>query len=125
MAQAPAELYADLTFGGAVAKLQYGRYPMINQAGISEDDVTSIKVAAFTRVTLFSDRNFLGESLSIFGPAEISDLRNYQGGFNDVTSSVMVDRIEPTLDMKMNCCQGQLGALCVASMPRAAKCAPR
>lgn len=106
------------------ANLDYGSYPMPNNIGIPNDSISSIKVAPFTKVTLYADYNYGGSNISIYGPKEIPDLSVYGGGFEDVTSSIIVTRMEPTIDVKMACCQGQTASYeCGEYQPGTATCA--
>lgn len=98
-------LYKDPNYGGTSVIVGVGRVADIADAtGLPRNSLSSLKVAPFTKVTLFSERNLGGNYVSIEGPAEIPDLRRYADGFNDKTESIVVEHLPPTKDAVVKCC---------------------
>lgn len=58
----PLKVYKDCEYGGSQTSLPMGRYTMadLHALGITNDDVSSLKVSAGYRVTLYEHDNFLG-----------------------------------------------------------------
>ncbi len=126
MSQYPVQLWSDSNYSGLSISLDYGVYSDISKIGFYHDIASSIKVAPFTIVDLYSD-SFSGMSISIAGPAEIPYLGTYASGqysgFNDIISSLVVTQISPTLQQQIDCCSGSTpGYKCGTYTPGNAKC---
>lgn len=102
----PLQVWQDEQYRGLSAVLGYGRYPTAQSMGIGNDTITSLRVGTFTQVTLYENDSYSGRALTIVGPKYISNLKNYTGDFNDLTSSAVVARLEPSLSEKFLCCTG-------------------
>ena len=88
---------------------KYGTYLTMSQAGIPDDAVSSIKIAPFTRVVLYTDTNLRGMKLTLDGPAIIPDLSKITdsgGNWDDRTSSFSVSAVPPTPAQISSCCLG-------------------
>lgn len=97
-------LYKGRNYSDTAVKLGPGRYEDIATAsGMPRGAVSSIKVAAFTAVTLYSERVFGGKSIRIQGPDEIPDLSRYSTGFDDKTASVIVESTATPATL-LRCC---------------------
>lgn len=82
----PVVLFADQNYEGASSRLEEGRYDL-EQLGLANDSVTSVRVAPGYKVTLYSNRGFAGTSKTI-----ITDT-SFVADFNDATSSVVVEKV--------------------------------
>lgn len=102
----PVTLYEDVGYGGISAGIGYGNYSNITSAGFPNDAVSSIKVAPFTKVVLYENTGFTGQSLTLYGPVDIPNLWEYKTRFEDIASSMQVIRMEPTPETKIACCTG-------------------
>ena len=111
MTSYPVQIWEGYNYTGSNASLNYGQYANVNLIGIPNDSLSSIKVAAFTSVTLYDNANFGGDRIVIVGPKEVPSLSNYTGGMNDRTTSIDVVFLEPSGDTKANCCTGAGGGL--------------
>jgi hypothetical protein len=78
--------------GGWEKVLTPGRYPSLEDFGIEDNHLSSLRIQPGTRVTLFSENNFTGESRTL-----TSDTGCLDGplNFNDKTSSIIVESISP------------------------------
>ena len=93
----PPTFYKHCSFGGSSITLDVGRYklPQLrdiatknNYEGDINDDISSVRVPAGYRVTLYEHDNFKGRDLTL-----TSDNSCLVGnGFNDLTSSIIVSR---------------------------------
>lgn len=118
-----ATIYADPNFTGASASLGYGKYPRINNLGINDNTISSVKVAPWTRVTLYEGYDYTGRSVVITGRKDIPQLSALPGSMNDQTSSLIVARMEPSDSVKANCCTGAVAAEdCGEYIPGSAAC---
>ncbi len=119
----PLTVYADENYNGITLGLVVGVYPSVRNIGIPNDSITSLRVAAFTKVVLYADDNFAGTSITLLGPIDIPNLKYYAGGFNDATSSISVTALPPTLDFQAGCCRGTNDAgQCGKYVPGSAAC---
>jgi len=82
-----ATFYKDCNYAGAAVSLKVGTYTLsqLNAAGILNDDISSVKVNAGYKVTLYWDDNFLGATKVL-----TSDMA-CDGTCNDKTSSIKVE----------------------------------
>jgi hypothetical protein len=102
-------LYDDENYGGTQWPLNYAYIAQLSSAGIPNDAISSIKVAPFTTVILYSDSSFGGTSKIIHGPANIPKLGDFSdsgGNWDDRTSSLKVLRTLPTPTELITCCSG-------------------
>jgi hypothetical protein len=107
------EIYKDKNYGGTSAKLGYGRIGDVGpDTGVPNDSISSVKVSPFTKVTFYSDRYFAGKSLAVTGPTAIPDLSTYSGDINNSVSSILIERVEPSITDKLLCCTGQKTSGC-------------
>jgi predicted alpha-1,6-mannanase (GH76 family) len=60
----PVSVYQDITFGGYAAGLEVGDYTtaQLQAKGVSNNDITSLKVAQGFKITVFDSDNFTGTS---------------------------------------------------------------
>ena len=120
----PLTVYADENYNGITLGLNIGQYPSVANVGIPNDSVTSLRVAAFTKVVLYENDEFTGASITLLGPIDIPNLKYYAGGFNDRVSSIQVINLPPTLDFQAKCCRGiNDAASCGKYSPGSAACA--
>lgn len=124
--QQPVVLYKDKNYSGTTVGLAAGRWENIATAtGMPRGAVSSVKVAPFYAVTLYSGTVYGGNSMRITGPAEIPDLSRYSTGFNDKTESVIVESLPPTQSQLMGCCMpasGVASGSCGPYTPDSAAC---
>jgi len=83
-----ASVYKHCNFGGYVTALKTGDYTLsqLQDLGVLNDDISSIKVSSGYQVQVFADDNFSGTSLTI--TADNACL--VSNSFNDIISSVKV-----------------------------------
>lgn len=86
LAQGVALLYEHKEFGGMVWALPPGRYAWFGEAGIANDQVSSVKVPPGYRLTMFEHKDFNGKSRVATGNISFID------GFNDMASSAKVEK---------------------------------
>lgn len=89
--QSPVTVYQDINYGGYSVDLGVGEYTLaqMEQLGIRNDDITSIKVKDGYKVTFYDDDNFGG------GTLELQKDSSWVGGdWNDRTSSIKVELLE-------------------------------
>lgn len=84
-----AVFYQHANYGGYAVSLPKGRYSLdqLREAGISNDDITSLKVVGGVSVKLYWDDHFLGDSLTL--TSDQPTLSAY--GWNDKTSSIVIE----------------------------------
>ncbi len=87
-----ATVYQHCSYGGYAVALPEGRYTLgqMQQRGIFNDNVSSVRVSPGYQVTLFRDDNFAGRSLN--KTADGSCLQ--RDGFNDQASSLIVSKAQ-------------------------------
>ncbi len=100
----PALLYNYVNYQSLPFVVEYGSYPILSDIGFPDNGLASIKVAAFTKVTLYEHHNYTGAFITYIGPAEIPDASRIW------TSSIKVEKFEPTDSIKIACCNGQQSA---------------
>lgn len=89
--------------------------------GFPNDALSSIKIAPFTKVSLYCDGAYGGCRFDYMGPMEIPDLGAV--GFNDSMSSMQVIPLPPTIDSQIACCNGTSDAYqCGKYVPGSAAC---
>jgi hypothetical protein len=111
MSSYPVVVYTDTNYSGTSAQIGYDNaFSTMQALGLPNDSISSIRVAAFTQVTLYADNNYSGSTLFISGPADIPDFQNYSGGFNDRASSIIVAKVNPSNEIKVSCCTGTRSA---------------
>lgn len=82
-----AAAYTDNDYAGASRTLMPGRYPDIRREGLPDNALSSVKVPAGWRVTLFQDFNFGGNVTTLTSDTpRFSDL-----GVNDTASGLVVE----------------------------------
>lgn len=82
-----ATFFFDANFGGRSAALGLGRHTVGALNGVGNDAVSSLRVPAGLKVTLFEHDNFAGRS-KVF----TSDSSFVGGDFNDLASSIIVEK---------------------------------
>jgi hypothetical protein len=84
----PVTVYKDCNYSGAAVSLAAGNYTLgqLNAAGILNDDISSLKVAAGYKVTLYQNDNFSGSTLTLTG----DDACLVDNSWNDLTTSLKV-----------------------------------
>ena len=123
MSTSPLTVYVDENYNGLKLDLTFGQYPSVSNIGIPNDSITSLRVAAFTRVLLYENDSFDGTMITLLGPINIPNLKYYSGGFNDTISSIQVISLPPTLDFQAGCCRGTNDASqCGKYIPGSAAC---
>lgn len=87
----PVTLYQDINYGGYKISLTAGRYTLsqLQALGMKNDDITSLKVPFGYRVTLYNDDNFGGATRVL-----TADTAWIGSDFNDVTSSIVVEKLQ-------------------------------
>jgi len=87
----PAVVYPGCGYGGKAIALKAGSYTSnaLNAAGILDNDIASIKVMDGYRVILYSENNFLGQSLTLTSDSSCLD----DAGFADLVTSLDISRI--------------------------------
>jgi hypothetical protein len=109
--QHPVTLYADKQFSGPLISLNYGNYiDLAATTGFSNNEASSIRIAPFTTVYLYDDSNFTGRVLALSGPLDIASLDAYPGGMNNKTVSIKVIERNPSLQERLDCCNGKTSA---------------
>jgi len=102
-------LYQHPNYGGIQWPLNSANISDLSTAGISDNSVSSIKIAPFTKVTMYSDKGFAGTNKVFVGPANIPDLnavKDSSGDWNDRMSSIKVSQFDPTPEELAKCCSG-------------------
>lgn len=83
-------------FSGASKSFEPGRYGR-DSLGIGNDELSSVKVPAGMKVTLYEDKNFQWSSLVLTEDANTAFLN--KNDFNNKTSSLIVEQIENVMPM--------------------------
>ncbi|RAV05054.1 hypothetical protein DQG13_04010 [Paenibacillus sp. YN15] len=86
--QQGATFYKDGSYGGYAVSLPKGKYTLaeLQEAGIRNDDITSLRIYGGATVELYWDNNFQGSKLTL--TADQTSLSPY--GWNDKTSSLRI-----------------------------------
>lgn len=79
-------LYEHKDFGGRVFALPVGRYGWIEDAGIPNDLISSVKVPSGYTLTLFEHKDFGGKARKVTGNV------SFLSDFNDMASAAKVER---------------------------------
>lgn len=81
-------VYQNISFGGYGVKLDVGSYTLaaLNARGIANDDISSIKVPAGYKITIYEHDSYGGRVWSYTG-----DIAN-MGEANDMTSSIKIEK---------------------------------
>lgn len=87
----PMALVYEGDYSGVSARLAEGRY-VGHDFGIGNDQLSSVRVPAGLRVTLYEDENFGGRSLTLTNDSGTDVLQKQ--GFNNETSSVVVEVVK-------------------------------
>jgi hypothetical protein len=84
-----ATFYKDCNYGGSAVALNAGTYTLsqMRALGILDDDISSVKVNAGYKVTLYQDDNFTGSTLTLTA----DDNCLVDNNWNDVTTSLKVE----------------------------------
>jgi hypothetical protein len=90
----PVTVYKDCNYAGYAVGLNTGTYTLaqLNALGVLNDDISSLKVSAGYKVTLYKDDNFGGATVSFTG----DDACLVDNNFNDSASSVKVEKTTTT-----------------------------
>lgn len=83
-------------FSGASKSFEPGRYSR-DSLGIGNDELSSVKVPAGMRVTLYEDKNFQWSSLVLTEDANTAFLN--KNDFNNKTSSLIIEQLENVMPM--------------------------
>lgn len=88
---ADVKLFQHCNYGGYSAVLPVGNYntQALNALGVKDNDVSSIRVPAGYKVTLFNNDNFTGNSIE----RTQDDSCFVSASFNDVASSIRVEKL--------------------------------
>jgi hypothetical protein len=90
---AKATFYVHCDYQGQSFSLGPGRHD-INQMGIPNDSLSSIKIPSGLKVTIFEHGGFQGRSLSMTADEPCLAKRNKDGlNFNDQTSGIIIERV--------------------------------
>lgn len=108
----PVVLWIDANFLNGQAVAGYGNYSSMTLLNMPNGKLSSIKIAPFTKVRLYSQQNFLGDMLELVGATMVANLTTL--GFNDKTNSLQVIYVPPTLAEQVACCRGQSTGQCGA-----------
>lgn len=92
---APPSFYSHVNYGGWQGDLKIGTYTLsqLTAAGLTDDSISSLRVPAGYKVTLYSSDNFAGTA--VVKTANDSSL--FDDGINDQTSSIKVEAYQATL----------------------------
>ncbi|MFF7209195.1 hypothetical protein ACFZAU_01500 [Streptomyces sp. NPDC008238] len=74
-------------FGGRAAELEAGTYTVLTDEQVGDDIISSVRVPAGWKVTLYTDPGLKGRSLVL-----TADLARFDGEFNDRVSSIKVEK---------------------------------
>lgn len=87
----PVALYQDINYGGYEVSLTTGSYTLsqLQALGMKNDDITSLKVPFGYRVIMYQDDNFGGSTKVL-----TEDTAWIGSDFNDVTSSIVVEKLQ-------------------------------
>ena len=83
---AQVQFYADCNYTWYEANLGVGDYSWVESYGITNDELSSVEIPAGYTVTLYSDSNYGGSSITL--TSSTSCLTGYS--FNDVVSSIKI-----------------------------------
>jgi len=85
----PVTAYKDCNYGGYAVSLGQGTYTLsqLNALGIQNDDISSLRISAGYKVTLYKHDNFGGAALTLTA----DDNCLVDNGWNDSTSSLKVE----------------------------------
>ncbi|MBJ6362756.1 hypothetical protein ACFOQM_16045 [Paenibacillus sp. GCM10012307] len=87
----PVTAYDNSPYGGASQQFDVGSYNVNDlKNGVGNDKISSLRVAPGYKVTLYKDQNFSGAS-KVF----TADAMFVGADFNDLTSSLVVEKISP------------------------------
>lgn len=83
--------YQDARYGGNAVALGEGKYDLkaMQNAGLKNDDISSVKVPFGYRVTLYADDAYRGNTKVL-----TADVDQLGADFNDVTSSIVIEKIQ-------------------------------
>jgi hypothetical protein len=94
-----ASVYQHCSYGGYSANLNEGSYTLsqLQALGVRNDDLSSLKVNAGYKVTLYEGDNFTGRSVAKTGNADclVND------SFNDITSSIVVSKVSSAWSLQV------------------------
>ncbi len=84
-------LFQHCSYGGYSASLNEGSYTLaqLNALGIANDDISSLKVQAGYKITMYNDYNFTGTSIV----KTADDTCLVDDGYNDMISSVVIAKV--------------------------------
>jgi hypothetical protein len=82
------KFYSNANYSGAVSELGPGMYN-INNMGIGNDTISSIKIPQGLRVTLYENPDFQGKTIVL--TSDNPNLSYY--AYNDITSSIKIETI--------------------------------
>lgn len=80
----------NMDYGGYNVNLKLGKYRTLDMVkfGLANNDISSLKVKPGYKITLYSDDNFLGDSL-----VSTKSVKWIGEAFNDITSSLKIEQI--------------------------------
>lgn len=85
----PVTVYKDCNYAGYAVSLNPGTYTLsqLNALGILNDDISSLKITAGYKVTLYQNDNFTGSTLTLIGDDDCL----VDNTWNDLTTSLKVE----------------------------------
>lgn len=94
-----ATVYQHCSYGGYAVSLAEGNYTLaqLQAKGISNNDLSSLKVQSGYQIKLYNDDNFAGTSVTKTG--DTSCLVN--DGFNDMASSISVSKVSSSWSLQI------------------------
>jgi hypothetical protein len=107
-------------YNGGAATIDYGDYKTLSGTGISDNQISSLKVAPFTTVIVYEETHFGGKSTTIVGPKDIPNLDSIN--MNNRISSMKVVKVVPPLDVLFDCCTGTKPTGCGSYIPNTPLC---
>jgi hypothetical protein len=120
MSEAPCTIWSDDNYNGVKTDIRYGSYSSIVDIGGKPNTMSSIKIADWTKVELYSEFGFAGTKIVLTGPLTAGSMRPH--GFNDKLRSIKVTYIEPPFMQKLACCRGQADGYCGKFIAGSAAC---
>jgi hypothetical protein len=85
------------TADGFAATIKPGRYSSMAELGLTDNSLSSLRISPGTQVTLYDGENFTGNSITLTEDAGC--LNASTPNFNDLTSSLVVERTPPSSEI--------------------------
>lgn len=117
---APCTIWTARDYTGTRTDIQYGDYSDVRLTGAYANTMSSIKIAEWTKVELYSEYNFGGTKIMLVGPYANPLVTNIS--FNDKLRSIKVIYTVPTIAQQVSCCRGQSDSFCGKYLPGSAAC---